>query len=187
MAGRLTELELERDNSFSFKAAAKKAVELISKALAYILSFKAAATKVVELISKALAYILSDDAEALGFYEAFHTVLAFLVMLLVALIGLHLQPLSISPLEKHFAIILTFIAAIIVYGIAYVLTKLKPQDAKYLSKFRFIRLVFGIIAIELLASIIISPFWLSMVILCSILIVGVLCLYEQIYQLVHPI
>ncbi|XP_050258656.1 uncharacterized protein LOC126703659 isoform X5 [Quercus robur] len=138
MAGRLTELELERDNSFSFKAAAKKAVELISKALAYILSFsfKAAATKVVELISKALAYILSDDAEALGFYEAFHTVLAFLVMLLVALIGLHLQPLSISPLEKHFAIILTFIAAIIVYGIAYVLTKLKPQDAKYLSKFR---------------------------------------------------
>ncbi|XP_050258660.1 uncharacterized protein LOC126703659 isoform X7 [Quercus robur] len=166
MAGRLTELELERDNSFSFKAAAKKAVELISKAL---------------------AYILSDDAEALGFYEAFHTVLAFLVMLLVALIGLHLQPLSISPLEKHFAIILTFIAAIIVYGIAYVLTKLKPQDAKYLSKFRFIRLVFGIIAIELLASIIISPFWLSMVILCSILIVGVLCLYEQIYQLVHPI
>ncbi|XP_050258659.1 uncharacterized protein LOC126703659 isoform X6 [Quercus robur] len=88
MAGRLTELELERDNSFSFKAAAKKAVELISKALAYILSFsfKAAATKVVELISKALAYILSDDAEALGFYEAFHTVLAFLVMLLVALI-----------------------------------------------------------------------------------------------------
>ena len=121
----------------------------------------------------------SDEAEDLGFYEAFHTFLSFLIMLLVALIGLHLQPLRISPLEKHFAIILIFIVAIIGYGIAYVLTKLKPQDAEYLSKFRFIRLVFGIIAIELLASIIISPFWLSVVILCSILIVGVLCLYNK--------
>ena len=121
----------------------------------------------------------SDEAEALGFYEAFHTFLAFLVMLLVALIGLHLQSLCISPLEKHFAIILIFIVAIIFYGIAYLLTKLKPQDAEYLSKFRFVCLVFGIIAIELLASIIISPFWLSVVILCSILIVGVLCLYNK--------
>ena len=121
----------------------------------------------------------SDEAEDLGFYEAFHTFLSFLIMLLVALIGLHLQPLSISPLEKHFAIILIFIVAIIIYGIAYVLTKLKPQDAEYLSKFRFIRLVFGIIAVGLLASIIISPFWLSVVISCSILIVGVLCLYNK--------
>ena len=129
----------------------------------------------------------SDEAETRGFYEAFHTFLAFLVTLLVTLIGLHLQPLSISPLEKHFAIILFFIGAIIIYGIAYMLTKLQARGSEYLYKLRFIRLVFGIIAIALLASIIISPFWLSMVILCSILIVGVPCLYKQIYQLVYRI
>ena len=111
-----------------------------------------------------------------------HALLAFLISFLAALIGLHFQVLGISPLETHFALILLFIIAKIIYSIAYAEIKLQPPDVD-LPIFRFICLVSGVIAIELLVAIIISPFWLFMVNLCPILIIGVLRhLYQQIYQ-----
>nr|XP_023895310.1 uncharacterized protein LOC112007220 [Quercus suber] len=67
--------------------------------------------------------------EARGFFEAFHTLLAFLISFLAALIGLHFQVLGVSPLETHFALILLFIIATIVYSIAYAEIKLQPPDA----------------------------------------------------------
>ena len=124
--------------------------------------------------------------EALSFIEAFHTFLGDLALFLIALIGIHFQVLGISPLHTHFAIILLFFMATIVHHIAYMEIKLQPQDAGFLPILRFICLVFGIIAIELLFAIIISPFWLFMVNLYPILILGVLRhLYQQIYQCVY--
>ena len=121
--------------------------------------------------------------EALSFIEAFHALLGDLALFPIALIGLHFQVLGISPLHTHFAIILLFFMATIVHCIAYMEIKLRPQDAMYLPILSFICLVSGIIAIELLFAIIISPFWLFMVNLCPILILGVLRhLYQQIYQ-----
>uniref|UniRef100_A0A7N2MNR6 Uncharacterized protein n=1 Tax=Quercus lobata TaxID=97700 RepID=A0A7N2MNR6_QUELO len=67
--------------------------------------------------------------EALGFFEAFHALLAFLISFLAALIGLHFQVLGVSPLQTHFALILLFIIATIVYSIAYAEIKLQPPGA----------------------------------------------------------
>ena len=108
-----------------------------------------------------------------------------LVLFLTTLIGLHFQVLGVSPLHTHFAIILLFFMATIVHCIAYMEIKLRPQDAMYLPILSFICLVSGIIAIELLFAIIISPFWLFMVNLCPILILGVHHLYQLIYQCVY--
>ena len=124
--------------------------------------------------------------EALVFFEAFHGLLVFLASFPTALIGLHFPVLGVSPLDTHFAIIMLFIMATIVHGIAYVEIKLLSQDTEYLPILRFICLVSGIIAIELLVAIIISPFWLFMVNLCPILILGLPHLsYQQIYQCIY--
>ena len=121
----------------------------------------------------------SDEARV--FFEAFHGLLVFLTSFPTALIGLHFQVLDVSPLDTHFALILLFIMATIIYGIAYVEIKMLPQDDEYLPILRFICLVSGIIAIELIVAIIISPLWLFMVNLCPILILGVpRHLYQQI-------
>lgn len=139
-----------------------------------------------KLISEALVYVLKSE-EALGFFEAFQKLLFFLIVLLFAIIGFHFRSSDISPLETHYAIFLLFLVAIFVYGLAYVLISVPPKNSEYLSILRFIYLVFGTIAIELPASILISPLWLFMVNLCSILIIGVLCSYKQIYQFVCQI
>lgn len=132
-------------------------------------------------ILNALDYLLNSD-DALGFFEAFHVLLAFLVAFLTAFIGFHFQVLGISPLESHFATILILIMTTIVYSIAHVEIKL-PQNAVYLPIFRLICLVSGIVALELLVAVIICPFWLLMVNICPILIVGVLHhSYQQIYR-----
>ena len=124
--------------------------------------------------------------EALSFIEAFRTLLDDLALFPIALIGIHFQVLGDSPLHTHFAIILLFFMATIVHRIAYMEIKLRPQDAGFLPILRFICLVSGIIAIELLFAIIISPFWLFIVNLFPILILGVLRhLYQQIYQCVY--
>ena len=125
--------------------------------------------------------------EALGFFEAFQKLLFFLIALLFAIIGFLVSSSDISPLETHYAIFLLFLVAIFVYGLAYVLISVLPKNSEYLPILRFIYLVFGTIAIELPASILISPLWLFMVNLCSILIIGVLCSYKQIYQFVCQI
>ena len=130
-----------------------------------------------------LVCVCASDV-AFSFFEAFQKLLFFLVTLLFAIIGLHFRSSKISPLETHYAIFLLFLVAIFVYSLAYVLISVPPKDSEYLSILRFIYLVFGTIAIELPASIIISPFWLLMVNLCSILIIGVLCSYKQIHQFV---
>ena len=123
--------------------------------------------------------------EALSFIEAFHALLDDLALFPTALIGIHFQVLGVSPLHMHFAIILLFFMATIIHRIAYMEIKLQPQDAGYLPILRFICLVSGTIAIELLFAIIISPFWLIIFNLCPILILGVLRpLYQQIYQCV---
>ena len=124
--------------------------------------------------------------EAHSFIEAFHTLLGDLALFPITLIGIHFQVLGVSPIHTHFAIILLFFMATIIHRIAYMEIKLQPQDAGFLPILRFICLVSGIIAIELLFAIIISPFWLFMVNLCPILILGVLRhLYQQIYQCVY--
>ena len=131
-----------------------------------------------------LVCVCASD-EALSFIEAFHLLLGELALFPTALIGLHFQVLGVSPLHTHFPIILLFFMATIIHHIAYMGIKLQPQDAGYLPILRFFCLVSGIIAIELLFAIIISPFWLFMVNLCPILILGVLRpLYQQIYQCV---
>ena len=112
--------------------------------------------------------------ETFSFIEAFHALLSDLALFPIALIGLPFQVLGISPLHTHFAIVLLFFMATIVHRIAYTEIKPRPQDAGYLPILSFICLVSGIIAIELLFAIIISPFWLFMVNLCPILILGVL-------------
>nr|XP_023896306.1 uncharacterized protein LOC112008202 [Quercus suber] len=145
-----------------------------------LMSLKTAAIEVVRPISEALVYVL-NSGEA---FEAFQKYVVFLIALLFTIIGFNFRSSNISPLETHYAIFLLFLVAIFVYGLAYVLIAVQPRDSVYLSKLRFICLVFGTIAIELPASIIISPFWLVMVNLCSVLIIGVMCLYKQIYQFV---
>ena len=106
-------------------------------------------------------------------------------MIPIALIGLHFQALDVLPLDTHFAIILPFVMATIVHGIAYVDIKLLPQNAEYLPILRFICLVSGIITIELLVAIILSPFWIFLVNLCPIMILGVPHhSYQQVYQCV---
>ncbi|KAK4568406.1 hypothetical protein RGQ29_003982 [Quercus rubra] len=121
--------------------------------------------------------------ETCGFFEAFHAFLTFLLPFLAALIGLHFQALGKSPLDSHFAIILLLIMAIIAYGIAYLGNKLQPQDSEHRSIRRLICLLCGIIAFQLALAILICPYWLFMVNLWSILIVGVLRhSYQQIYH-----
>nr|XP_023916990.1 uncharacterized protein LOC112028524 [Quercus suber] len=139
------------------------------------------AIKLKDSIWEAIYHRLNSD-EARVFFEAFHGLLVFLTSFPTALIGLHFQVLGVSPLDTHFAIVLLFIMATIIYGIAYVEIKMLPQDDEYLPILRFICLVSGIIAIELIVAIIISPLWLFMVNLCPILILGVpRHLYQQIY------
>ena len=125
--------------------------------------------------------------EAHGFFKAFHTLIAFLISILGTSIGFHFQGLGVSPFETHFATFLVLIMAAIVYSIAYMGTKLQRLGANYLLLFRLICLVSGIIAIELLISVMISPFWLFVVNFLPILIVGVLCSYKQIYQFLYYI
>ena len=133
-----------------------------------------------------LIFCVCASNEALSFIEAFHMLLGDLALFPTALIGLHFQVLGVSPLDTHFAIILLFFMATIILRIAYMEIKLQPQDAGYLPILRFICMVSGIIAIELLFAIIISPFWLFVVNLCPILILGVLRhLYQQIYHCVY--
>ncbi|KAF3953763.1 hypothetical protein CMV_020820 [Castanea mollissima] len=103
-----------------------------------------------------------NSNEALSFIEAFHVLLNDLALFPTALIGLHFQVLDVSPLHTHFAIVLLFFMATIIHHIAYMEIKLQPQDAGYLPILMFICLVSGIIAIELLFAIIISPLWLFM-------------------------
>uniref|UniRef100_A0A7N2MR76 Uncharacterized protein n=1 Tax=Quercus lobata TaxID=97700 RepID=A0A7N2MR76_QUELO len=129
-----------------------------------------------------LGHTLNSD-EVVVFFEAFHVFLIFLNSILGAIIGIHFQALNISPLETHLGIILLFIMATIVYIIAYLEIKLHTQDAAYLFIFRLVCLVSGILSVELLVTLIVSPVWLLMVNLCPILIIGVLRhWYQGIYQ-----
>ena len=135
---------------------------------------------------------VSTSDEALIFFEAFHAPLIFLKTFLCAIIGIHFQALNVSPLETHLGIMLLFIMATIVYIIAYFELKVQPQDVAYLFIFRLICLVSAILSIELLIALIISPFWLFMVNLCPILLVGVLShsyrrISQCLYYIVHKI
>ena len=136
----------------------------------------------INIKAKGFLVCVCASNEALSFIEAFHMLLGDLALFPTALIGLHFQVLGVSPLHTHFAIILLFFMATIVHSIAYMEIKLQPQDAGYLPILRFIFLVSGVIAIELLFAIIISPFWLFMVNLCPILILGVHRLLRRVAQ-----
>ena len=113
--------------------------------------------------------------------------LIFLNSILGAIIGIHFQALNISPLETHLGIILLFIIATIVYIVAYLEIKLQTQDAAYLFIFRLVCLVSGILSVELLVTLIVSPLRLFMFDLCLILTFGVLHhwyrgIYEGLYK-----
>ena len=136
---------------------------------------------------KAEGFLVCVCASEEAFFEAFQKLIFFLVALLFAIIGVHFRSSDISPFETHYAIFLLFLVAIFVYGLAYVLIAVQSRHSEYLSKLRLMCLVFGTLAMELPALIIISPFWLFIVNLCSILIIGVLCSYKQISQFVCQI
>nr|POF04970.1 hypothetical protein CFP56_18426 [Quercus suber] len=93
------------------------------------------AIKLKDSIWEAIYHRLNSD-EARVFFEAFHGLLVFLTSFPTALIGLHFQVLGVSPLDTHFAIVLLFIMATIIYGIAYVEIKMLPQDDEYLPILR---------------------------------------------------
>ncbi|KAL4633945.1 hypothetical protein ACB092_04G160700 [Castanea dentata] len=134
-----------------------------------------AVIKVLEPISKAVVYLLKSDG-GLSFIEEFHKLLGNLNIIPIALVGLHFQALAVSPLLTHSNIILPFIATTIVYHITYMVIKLQTQDAGPIS--RFICLVSGIISIELLFTIFLSPFQLIKVHLYLIsLMLGGYCLF----------
>ncbi|XP_065615705.1 uncharacterized protein LOC112031662 isoform X1 [Quercus suber] len=131
-----------------------------------------------------LRQILESD-EALIFFEAFHAVLVFFNAILGVIIGVHFHFLHVSPLEMHLGIILGLIAATLVYITAYLVIKVKPQNAAYRFIFGLICLVSGIFSAELLLTLIISPLGIFMVSLCPILIIGIGVLYHcyrQIYE-----
>jgi len=130
-----------------------------------------------------LVCVCASD-EALSFIEAFHSLLGELALFPTALIGLHFQVLGVSSLHTHFVIILLFFMTTIVHHITYMWIKLQLKDARYLPILSFICLVSGIIAIELLFTIIISPFWLFMVNLFPLHKLVVHHLYQLIYQCV---
>jgi len=124
--------------------------------------------------------------EELKSFTAFHKPFVFLISLLASLVGLHFQVLGISPLKRHFTIILLLIMATVVYSNAYMRINLQPQNREYLPIFRCICLISGIIACELLLAMIISLFWLFIINLCTILIVEILHLwYQQIYKYLY--
>lgn len=99
-----------------------------------------------------------------------HAVFSFLIMLLLALVGIHCQGLNSSPLSTHYATMVLFIIAVVIYSIAFAGIKLGPHNTSYLPTFNFICLTSGTLACELLVSILIAPFWLLIVNLCVILL-----------------
>ena len=133
-------------------------------------------------------YFVCTSEEELKHFTAFHKPIVFFITLLASLIGLHFQVLGVSPLEKHFTIILLFIMDIIVYTIAYMRINLQPHNKEYLPILRWICLISGIIACELLVAILTSLFWLFIINFCAILIVEILRLcHQNIYQLLSQI
>ena len=128
--------------------------------------------------------ICSSD-EAVVFFEAFHAVLVFFQAILGIIIGVHFRFLTVSPLETHLGIILCLIAATLVYITAYLVIKVKPQNAAYRFIFGLICLVSGIFSAILSLTLIISPLGIFVVSLCPILIIGIGVLYHwyrQIYE-----
>ena len=128
--------------------------------------------------------ICSSD-EALVFFKAFHSVLVFFNAILGVIIGVHFHYLGVSPLETQLGIILCLIAATLVYITAYLVIKVKLQNATYRFIFGLVCLVSGIFSAELLLTLIISPLGIFMVNLCPILIIGIGVLYHwyrQIYE-----
>nr|POE54641.1 hypothetical protein CFP56_68813 [Quercus suber] len=97
-------------------------------------SLKTAAIEAGKLISEALVYVLKRN-EGLSFIEEFLKLLSALKIILIALIGLLFQGLAASPLHTHSNIILPFIAATIVYQIAYMVIKLQAQGAGPIWRF----------------------------------------------------
>jgi hypothetical protein len=133
-------------------------------------------------------YFVCTSEEEPKHFTAFHKPFFFFITLLASLIGLHFQVLGISPLKKHFTIILLFIMDIIVYTIAYMRINLHPHNNEYLPILWWICLISGIIACELLVAILTSLFWLFIINLCAILIEEILRLwYQNIYQLLCQI
>ncbi|KAK4568494.1 hypothetical protein RGQ29_004057 [Quercus rubra] len=131
-----------------------------------------------------LRQILESD-EAVVFFEAFHAVLVFFQAILGIIIGVHFRFLTVSPLETHLGIILCLIAATLVYTTAYLVIKVKPQNAAYRFIFGLICLVSGIFSAILSLTLIISPLGIFVVSLCPILIIGIGVLYHwyrQIYE-----
>ena len=109
-----------------------------------------------------------------------HAVFGFLIMLLLAVVGIHFQGLNMSPLSTHYATMVLFIIAVVIYSIAFAGIKLGPHNTSYLPIFNFICLTSGTLACELLVSILIAPFWLLIVNLCAILLEVLRRWYKQI-------
>nr|XP_023920106.1 uncharacterized protein LOC112031638 [Quercus suber] len=126
-----------------------------------------------------------ESEEALNFFEAFHAGLLFFNAILGVIIGVHFHFLGVSPLETHLGIILGLIAAALVYVTAYLVIKVKPQNAAYRFIFGLVCLVSGIFSAELLLTLIISPLGILMVNLCPILIIGIIGVLYHCYQKIY--
>ena len=127
--------------------------------------------------------------EEVNFSTPFHAAFGFLITLLLALVGVHFQGLGVSPLKTHFATILLFLMAVVIYSIAFVGIKVGAHNTsyRYLPLFNFICLISGTLACELLVSILITPLWLLIINLCAILVEVLRRCYQPIFdRFCHP-
>ena len=102
----------------------------------------------------------SNDKEARSSME-FHEPLNFLILVLLGVLRVRFRGFGISPLVEHDVIMLFFIVAIVIYGIAFLGMKLGPQNADYLYKFKFVCVICAILACDLLASILVDPTYIQ--------------------------
>jgi hypothetical protein len=114
----------------------------------------------------------------------FHAAFGFLITILIGLVGVHFQGLGVSPLRTHFATMLLFLMAVVIYSIAFVGIKVGAHNTSYhyLPLFKFICLISGTIACELLVSILIAALWLLIINLCAILVEVLRRWYQPIFD-----
>ena len=121
----------------------------------------------------------SNEKEARSSTE-FHEPLNFLILVLLGVLGVRFRGFGISPLVEHDVIMLFFIVAIVIYGIAFLGMKLGPQNADYLYKFKFVCVICAILACDLLASILVDPPRVLIINLCGIIVELIRRKYKQI-------
>ncbi len=134
-------------------------------------------------------FILCSSEEELKSFTAFHKPFVFLITLLALSGRTTLSSLGNLPTQKTFH---NYLASYHGYCCLQhclyedYFTTIQPYNKEYHPIFRWICLVSGIIACELLVAILIFLFWLFIINLCTILVEEILRLwYQQIYEYLY--